>query len=120
MHELAIAESIVQAVNTHATARQAEQVTSVRVRIGEANAVVSESLIFCFELLASSVPLLANATLQVEIIPHRARCRRCEREFAVDHFVVQCPQCETWDADVISGTEFLIQDMEITTSNNEE
>ncbi len=113
MHELAIADSIVTIVKEQAEKCNASQVTRVRLQIGEANAIVVDSLTFCFEMITALEPVLTGAQLEIEGIPHRARCRHCEQEFAVVHFVAQCPTCETWDTEIISGTEFRILDMEI-------
>jgi hydrogenase nickel incorporation protein HypA/HybF len=113
MHELAIAESIVDAVDTRAAECNATRVKGVRLRIGEASGVVTDSLTFCFEMLTSLNPTLAGAQLLIDIVPHRAWCRHCAREFPVTNFIVQCPTCQEWDAKVISGTELQILDMEI-------
>jgi hydrogenase nickel incorporation protein HypA/HybF len=115
MHELAIAESIVEGVTRHAQECRAQRVTSVRVQIGEASGIVSDSLAFSFELIATMEPLLSGAKLVIERVPHRARCRHCNKEFDVIHFIAQCPTCETWGADIISGTELRVLDMEIET-----
>ena len=67
----------------------------------------------CWEMVASFEPSLAGARLVIDSPPHRARCRRCAQEFAVVNFIAQCPACDAWDNDVISGTELEIQNMEI-------
>ncbi len=113
MHELSIAQSIVDVVEERATECNAAHVKSVRLKIGEANGIVADSLTFSFEMLTSLEPVLVGAQLFIDTVPHRARCRHCQQEFAVQHFIVRCPTCETWDADVISGTEFTILEMEI-------
>jgi hydrogenase nickel incorporation protein HypA/HybF len=115
MHELAIAQSIVDVVEARATECQATRVKGVRLRIGEAASIVSDSLTFCFEMLASLDPTLAGAQLSIDSVPHRARCRHCAQEFAVTNFIAQCPICQGWDTEIISGTEFQILDMEIET-----
>lgn len=113
MHELAIAESIVDVVTARAAECKAQRVSRVRLRIGEATSIVHDSLIFSFEMVASFDPVLTGAQLVIDSVPHRARCRHCEQEFAVIHFIAQCPTCETWDTDIISGTEFQVLEMEI-------
>ena len=112
MHELAIAEQIVQVVMTQVETHAIEHVTSVRIQVGEATGVVGDSLTFSFEMIASSTPELSGAQLLIDSVPYRAKCRHCHKEFHVKHFIVQCPTCETWDADVISGKEFKVLDME--------
>jgi hydrogenase nickel incorporation protein HypA/HybF len=116
MHELAIAESIAEGVTRHAQECRAQRVTSVRVQIGAASGIVNDSLAFSFEMIAAMEPLLSGARLLIERVPHRARCRHCQQEFAVIHFIAQCPACETWDTDIISGTELRVLDMEIEAS----
>ncbi len=116
MHELAIAQSIVEAVETKATECKAVQVKVVRLRIGAASGIVVDSLTFCFEMLVSLEPALLGATLSVETTPHRAHCRHCESEFAVMNYIAQCPTCHEWSTDIVSGTELQILDMEIETA----
>ncbi len=112
MHELAIAEQIVQVVMTHVESHHIKHVTAVRIQVGEATGVVADSLTFSFEMIASSAPELVGAKLLIDTVPYRAVCRHCHKEFQVKHFIVQCPTCETWEADVISGKEFKVLDME--------
>lgn len=116
MHELAIAQAIADGVCAHAAEHGAVRVTSVRVRIGEAAGVVNDSLAGCFDMLAGEEPLLRGAHLVIECVPHRARCRSCGAEFAVERFILRCPSCETWDAEVVSGAELEMREMEIETA----
>jgi hydrogenase nickel incorporation protein HypA/HybF len=91
MHELSIAQSIVEAVEAKATECNAVHVKSVRLKIGEASSIVIDSLTFCFEMLTSLDPTLTGAQLLIDTVPHLAQCRHCNKEFAVVNFVAQCP-----------------------------
>lgn len=113
MHELAIAQSIADAVTAKASECKAARVTSVRLKVGEASGVVTDSLTFCFEMLASLDPLLEGARLVIDTAPHRAHCRHCEQEFAVSDFIARCPICGEWSTAIVSGAELQILDMEI-------
>jgi hydrogenase nickel incorporation protein HypA/HybF len=115
MHELAIAQSIVDAVEIKATECKAVHVKGVRLKIGEASGIVADSLTFCFEMLTNLDPVLAGAQLAIDRVPHRARCRHCAQEFAVANYIVCCPTCQEWSNEVISGTELQLLDMEIET-----
>ncbi|HJT57460.1 MAG TPA: hydrogenase maturation nickel metallochaperone HypA [Ktedonobacteraceae bacterium] len=119
MHELAIAESIVEAVGAKATACNAARVKSVRLKIGEASSVVIDSLTFCFEMLIDLDPILSGAQLLTDTVPHRARCRHCNKEFAVANFVAQCPTCQEWSDEIVSGTEMQIVEMEIESAQSD-
>ncbi len=116
MHELAIAEQIVDVVMTQVEAHHVEHVTCVRIQVGDAMGIVADSLSFSFEMIASFTPELEGARLVIDTVPHRARCRKCKQDFTVQQFIVQCPLCEQWEADVISGTEFRVLDMETSTA----
>ncbi len=113
MHELAIAQSIVDVVVARAAECNAAHVKGVRVRIGEASGVVADSLTFSFEMLAGFEPILAGAQLWIDTMPHRAWCRHCAREFTITNFVARCPTCGEWSNEVISGTELQVLEMEI-------
>jgi hydrogenase nickel incorporation protein HypA/HybF len=115
MHELAIAQSIVEAIEAKALEYQATRVKSVRLKIGEASGILGDSLAFNFEMLANLVPVLAGAKLDIESLPHRAWCPHCSKEFAVQSYIAQCPTCQEWSSNIISGTELQILDMEIET-----
>ena len=113
MHELALAQSIAEVVEQRANECQAARVKSVRLQVGEASSIVADSLQFSFAMLADLSPRLAGARLTIASTPHRAYCRQCQQEFTVQHFVPQCPICATWSAEIVSGTELQILDMEI-------
>jgi hydrogenase nickel incorporation protein HypA/HybF len=115
MHELSIAQSIVEVVEARAAEYNAAHVKSVRLKIGEASGVVTDSLTFCFEMLASLEPTLAGAQLLIDSVPHRAHCRHCAQEFSVTNFIAQCPTCKEWSSDIVSGTELQVLEMAFET-----
>lgn len=117
MHELSIAQSIVDAVEAKAAECNATRVKGVRLKIGEASGVVTDSLAFCFEMLVSPDPVLAGAQLLIDRVPHRARCPHCAEEFDIVNFVAQCPVCKEWSSEVVSGTELQVVEMEIESSS---
>lgn len=112
MHELAIAQSIFEVVSEQAETYHAAHVQSIGLRIGEAHGVVLDSLTYSFEMLAGLDPALNGARLDIEIVPYRARCQHCGDEFAVLNFIAQCPRCQAWSNEIVSGMEFQIFEME--------
>jgi hydrogenase nickel incorporation protein HypA/HybF len=115
MHELSIAQSIFEAVESKASECNAARVKGVRLKIGEASGVVTDSLTFCFEMIASLDPTIAGAKLCIDTVPHRAYCRHCINEFSVTNFVAQCPTCKEWSNEIVSGTELQMLEMEFET-----
>jgi len=65
MHEVALAQGILDVVLEVAAGRQAR---TVRVQAGEMQAVTQDSLQFCFEMVAQDTNAAA-ARLELEIVP---------------------------------------------------
>lgn len=108
MHELAIAESIVEAVCERAAGRPVHRVT---VRIGTLIAVVPDALRFCFDLACAGT-LADGAVLQIEERAGAARCRTCEAEVKLADLILLCP-CGSADLAVTAGRELQIVSMEV-------
>jgi hydrogenase nickel incorporation protein HypA/HybF len=103
MHELAIAESMVDTV----TERLPDaKVTRVHLEIGPLSGVVIDSIRFCFDLATEGTGL-AGAELVITEPPARCRCRTCGAEFQPDSPIVLCP-CGSPDAAVLSGEQLKI------------
>ena len=103
MHELAIAESVVDTVLARTGDRQ---VTTVRLRVGRLAGVVRDALEFSFELASAGTPL-EGATLEIEEPEGRLRCRSCGAESPRDDLVLLC-ECGSADVEVVSGRELEI------------
>ena len=85
MHELAISQSVVDAV----LARTGDaRVTVVRLDVGRLSGVVPDALRFCFDLVADGTPL-AGAELRIAEPPGRARCATCGADFGLEYLVVR-------------------------------
>ena len=112
MHELALAESIVNAVKKAVENRPDVKVLQVRVRIGELTDIVPDSLQFGFESLIAETSF-AGASLEIERVPIYGKCGNCGHEFTVEEFVFICPECFSTDIDMIRGDELEIVDIEI-------
>ncbi|MBI1750557.1 MAG: hydrogenase maturation nickel metallochaperone HypA [Acidobacteria bacterium] len=112
MHELSIANSILEAVQAEAARRGGVCVRSVGVRVGEWSGVVPEALEFGFEALVKDTAW-KSLKLQIERCPRRQRCTACGHEFAVDGYEWNCPACNSSQTVPISGDELEIAYLEV-------
>lgn len=118
MHEMSIAQSILEVVqqyakeSDHARDANVPRVKSVRLRIGEMAGVVPESLRFCFEV-ASEGTVAQGAELLIEEVPIRCRCASCNLEFSAERFLFLCPTCGTTDVEVLSGNELDVVELDL-------
>ncbi|MGI8614731.1 MAG: hydrogenase maturation nickel metallochaperone HypA [Nocardioidaceae bacterium] len=108
MHELAITQSIVDAVTEHTGGAA---VSVVHLRVGKLSGVVPDAMRFCFELVTDGTPL-SGARLDIEEPDGSARCRRCGDEFALADLILLCP-CGSADVDVLSGRELSVKSVEV-------
>lgn len=109
MHELAITQSVIDAVCAHAAGRT---VYSVTVEVGVLTAVVPEAMRFCFDLAAEGT-LAEGANLEIRCVPGTAYCRACGADFAVTDPVLLCG-CGSADVELRSGRELRIRSMEVS------
>ncbi|GCE12791.1 hydrogenase maturation nickel metallochaperone HypA/HybF [Tengunoibacter tsumagoiensis] len=120
MHELSIAQGIADVVEEQARICNAAHVREIRLKIGEANGVVYDSLTFCFEMIASLNPMLAGVQLVIDHVPHRAYCQTCHQDFVILNYIPQCPHCQQWSREIISGTELEVLEMEFASGGEEQ
>ena len=111
MHEMSIATSMLEAVQAE-SARRGTHVLAVGVKIGELSGVDTESLRFCFDALVRDTDL-APLSLDIQFHAWRNRCRRCARDFTVENYRTDCPQCGSAETELASGNELEFAYMEI-------
>ena len=102
MHELGIAQSVLDAILVEAAKRDGAKPVKVGLRIGELSAIDPDALRFSFEALTRETELEGLA-LEIEFCPRRHRCLECGTEFNVTSFVFDCPQCGANRNECISG-----------------
>jgi hydrogenase nickel incorporation protein HypA/HybF len=109
MHEMALTQSLVEAVCEHAAGRR---VHSVKLEVGALCAVVPDAMTFCFEL-ATEGTVADGARLDVDIRPGTARCRSCDSLFELTDPILLCP-CGSADVEVLAGRDLKILSMEVS------
>ncbi|MEO7422719.1 MAG: hydrogenase maturation nickel metallochaperone HypA [Ornithinibacter sp.] len=108
MHELAIAEAILDAILERTHQRQ---VTVVRLAVGKLSGVVPHALEFCFDLATNGTPV-EGASLEIVQQHGRARCHACGGDFDVFDLILLCP-CGSADVEVVAGRELSVTSVEV-------
>ncbi len=112
MHELSIAQNIIQIVGDHVPDGQKSEVRAVRVKIGKLSNILCDSLLFGFEALTRDTSL-ENARLEIDQIPLTIRCRECGEESVLEDYAFSCPRCESTAIQVVSGNELMVSEIEL-------
>lgn len=112
MHELSIANSILDTVRSEAARRPGARLTKVGVRVGELAGLDPDSLSFCFDALVTGSDL-APLWLDIETRPRRQLCLQCGRAFRVVDYVVSCPDCGAEETRCVGGDELEVVYLEV-------
>jgi hydrogenase nickel incorporation protein HypA/HybF len=92
VHELSIAQSLVESIRAEAAAHRGARVTRVGIRVGELSGVQPDALQFSFDVIVRDTDL-RGATLDIERVALLQHCERCARDYPVVEFTLVCPDC---------------------------
>jgi hydrogenase nickel incorporation protein HypA/HybF len=112
MHEISIAQSIIEIAEATAREAHCRSIQVIALRLGEFTSIVREALEFAFE--ASKQGTMAeNARLKIEVAPMVVQCVVCDVEVrsAMGRSLI-CSQCG-FPLKLISGEELLIEYVEL-------
>jgi len=112
MHEIGIANAILEAVEAECTKNGRARPSRVGVRIGEMSAVNPDALRFAFGMATRDTDL-ASLKLEIEICPLRHRCLDCGATFEVTDFLFECPHCPSANTECVGGDELQLAYLEV-------
>ena len=120
MHEWALAEGVVSAVNRVAEEQGLEEITEITVKVGELQQIDHE--IFRFALDQQRTTNMVGAKLTLQTIQARLKCRVCDEEWKflkegldeavseavhfvpeIAHVYIKCPRCGSPDFEILEG-----------------
>ena len=93
MHEMAIAEGILNIAFDYAKQNQATKITKITLKLGEMSGVELEALNISFDVLTKDT-IAENAELIINRIPLIGQCNKCGKEFHIKQYNFFCPECD--------------------------
>ncbi len=112
MHELGVAESIVNIALAKAGEAQASKVIKINLVVGELSGFVPDCIQFYFESLSKDT-IAQGAKLHFESVPAELRCRDCSTVFQPQDTAWTCPKCAGRSIEIFKGRELYIESMEV-------
>ena len=112
MHEMSIAQSLIDIIRQEMTKHNVTVLKSVRLNIGQLTAIVPDSLSFCFDVITSGTDL-EGAKLIMDVIPLKGKCNECGETFLIQDYAFECPHCSSTAIQTISGQDLSIVEMEV-------
>ena len=106
MHELYLAESILNIVQDYAKRDGFEKVNSVSLSYGQLSCIEPKSLQFGFDVQAKGT-LAEGAALEFKIMPAVIHCFSCQKDLEIKAHAGFCPGCGGEDVILTAGTEEL-------------
>ena len=110
MHELSLAEGIIDIVERTAKANNVHRVKKVRIAVGELDGVDIENMVFAW-LSVRRGGCADQAELEIERPAGRAWCIDCSKEVPLKRYGDPCPICSGYHLSAIGGTELKVIDI---------
>lgn len=112
MHELSLAENLLQIIEDAAHEQQFTRVKTVFLEIGQLACVELEPLRFYFEIVTQD-SLARQAKLEITEIAGQAFCTHCNRPFAINAYHGACSHCGSSAYEIIQGDGMRIVELEV-------
>ena len=112
MHEMSLAEGILQIVESTAQANDARAVRAVWLELGTLSHVELEALRFSFDVVKRGT-VAGDARLEVITTPGRAWCMPCGDAVDLSRLGDACPKCGSHQLQVTQGEEMRVKEIEI-------
>jgi hydrogenase nickel incorporation protein HypA/HybF len=113
LHEITVALSLLESIESTAAEQGIERVNAVHVRVGALSGIVRDALLFSWDV-ATARTIAEGSQLLVEEVPLVVFCERCEAERAPHSGTgLLCPACGTPSPHIVRGREMQLVSMEV-------
>jgi hydrogenase nickel incorporation protein HypA/HybF len=110
MHELSIALCIVELAEEEAKKADASSISKIEVEIGTMAGIDPDALLFAWDAAIQDT-MAKQAELVIHTIQAEACCLECGTYFPAEHFLVQCPNCGSYNFRITKGKELRISSL---------
>jgi hydrogenase nickel incorporation protein HypA/HybF len=110
MHEMSLAEGILQIVEDTAAQQGFRRVTEVRLEIGALSGVEVDALSFCLDVVLKG-SVADGARVELERLPGQGYCLGCGETVRVSALYDPCPKCGSYQVQATGGTEMRVKDL---------
>jgi len=111
VHEMGITQGILAAAFDAAEEAGATRISEIRITVGELTEIQTFALDFAFESLTPGT-MAEGAKLVVTELSPRSHCRDCGLTYDHDRFEMICPDCQSFNVELLQGRELRIDSIE--------
>lgn len=110
MHEMSLAEGILQIVEAAAREQGFTRVREIRLEIGALSGVEVEALSFCLDVVLRN-SVADGARVELERLPGQGFCLACGERVEIQALYDACPKCGGYQVQATGGTEMRVKDL---------
>ncbi len=110
MHEMSLAEGVLQLIEEAAREQGFTRVHAVRLEIGQLAGVEAEALCFCLDSVLQG-SLAEGARIEVEHTPGAGWCMHCGRTVPLAALYDPCPHCGGYQVQPTDGMQMRVKDL---------
>ncbi len=112
MHEMSLAEGVLQLIEDSARQQNFSSVSTVWLEIGELSGVEVEAMKFCFDAVTRD-SVAQGARLEIITLPGTGWCMACALSVPMSEVFGECPHCGGHQMQVTGGTEMRLKELEV-------
>ncbi|HOV03547.1 MAG TPA: hydrogenase maturation nickel metallochaperone HypA [Hyphomicrobiales bacterium] len=110
MHEMSLAESMIEIVEAEAASQGFSKVRTVVLELGALGHVDPQAMLFCFDAVCRGT-IAEGAGLEIVTVPGTAWCMDCGKPVAIAARYDPCPDCGGHQLQMTAGTELRIREL---------
>lgn len=113
MHELNVLMAVADQVEQIAVENRLRFVDAIVLEVGELSSIIPMFLTEYYPLVVEKKPVLKDSKLKIEMVPGIGKCLNCGTEYNVIQQNGYCPECNSFEKEVISGRDFVIKEIQV-------
>jgi hydrogenase nickel incorporation protein HypA/HybF len=112
MHEMSLAESVLQIIEQAGQEQGFTAVKTVWLEIGQLACVEPDAMRFCFDAIMSN-SIATGAKLEIIEIAGQGWCIQCACNVPLSALHESCPHCKSYPIRVTSGDAMRVKELEV-------
>ena len=112
MHEMALAQGVLDVIEEQARRARFHAVRTVFVEIGELSGVEPQAISFCFDAVTRG-SIAEGARLEIVPVEGRGICIDCGEAVRLRERFDACPQCGAYGVQATAGTGMRVKELEV-------
>ncbi|MCF8261126.1 MAG: hydrogenase maturation nickel metallochaperone HypA [Melioribacteraceae bacterium] len=112
MHEMAIAQNIIEIAEEYAVKSAALKVNEIELDIGKLAGIELESLLFAIDVIKEGT-ICNSAKMIINHVEAQFNCTECLSTFNTENYYAKCPVCNSHKVEIIAGREMRVKSIDI-------